>query len=105
MEWSTSKPTAAALSLHSIAAGLFVLLAAATLSGEAEAFPLRGCNGHAESSPFDKGSCRYGWEVDACGHHVSKRQTLETSGFVSRMPHRKYNRGHIAFVKAKYVDK
>ena len=64
-------PSLPALSVAATAAFL-VLLAAATLPGSAEAYVLRGCYGQTDSPNFDEGKCRYGWEVDACGRHVSK---------------------------------
>ena len=64
-----------ALPALSVAAAVFlIMLAAATLPGAAEAYVLRGCYGQTEGAPFDGGSCRYGWEVDACGRHVRKSQ-------------------------------
>ena len=64
-------PSLPALSVAATAAFL-VLLAAATLPGSAEAYVLRGCYGQTDSPNFDVGKCRYGWEGDACGRHVSK---------------------------------
>jgi len=62
------------MTLHSstslaVAAVFIVMLAAATLPGSAEAYVLRGCYGQTEPGHFDGGSCKYGWEVDACGRH------------------------------------
>ena len=72
---TNASPAAPLMTLHSstslaVAAVFIVMLAAATLPGSAEAYVLRGCYGQTEPGHFDGGSCKYGWEVDACGRHV-----------------------------------